>query len=234
MPGMALGVMEDIAYGSYEFFLEDDDSIILYTDGVTEAEDLNKLMFGDNRLEQAISCCADLSAAQITARLREEIKTFVHDAEQSDDITVLALKCLATSSGFNLRVKNTFEEIPVMESEIENFARLHEIQDKTINRLNLVIDEIFSNIVKYAYEDSAEHEIEFAVNLRNKTITLIFTDDGKEFNPLKSTDADITLSIDERKIGGLGIQLIKKIADEIEYERMDNRNILTIRKKITD
>jgi sigma-B regulation protein RsbU (phosphoserine phosphatase) len=233
MPGMALGVMEEIAYGSHEFFLREGDAIILYTDGVTEAVDLNGLMFGDNRLEETIGLCAELSAVQITNKIREEIKTFVHEAEQSDDITVLALKCAKISSGFSLCLKNRFEEIQVMSGETENFARLHKIEEKTINHLHLFIEEIFTNIVKYAYDDPAEHKIDFAVNLQDGSITMIFTDDGKEFDPFKSAEVDITSSIEERKIGGLGIYLIKKIADEVKYERADKKNVLTIRMKIT-
>ncbi len=115
---------------------------------------------------------------------------------------------------------------------VDDELRSFSCSDKTVMLINVAIDEIFSNIVRYAYKDS-EGEVRVEVESQDDgNITVIFTDYGIPFNPLESEDPDVTLSAEERSVGGLGIYLVKKSMDEVSYEYSENRNILTIRKSV--
>jgi anti-sigma regulatory factor (Ser/Thr protein kinase) len=125
-------------------------------------------------------------------------------------------------------------------SQLEELARFfEEISDEwelpmsaSLN-LNLVLEELVTNIIFYGYEDQNKHEITIVVILDNKLINIQLEDDGKEFDPLSIPEPDINLAIEDRKIGGLGIHFVRKIMDKIDYKRLDNRNILTLSKNIS-
>ena len=107
-------------------------------------------------------------------------------------------------------------------------ARLGDCPQKIQNQIGIVIDEVFSNIVRYAYDRSAGSvAVRMAVD---DDITIEFEDSGIAFNPLAHDDPDISLPAEERELGGLGIFMVKKIMDSVEYRREGNKNILTIRK----
>lgn len=112
-------------------------------------------------------------------------------------------------------------------------AELAHTLPKTQNQTAIAVDEIFSNIVNYAYPANAE---DFKVTVRIDTkenIILEFEDIGLPFNPLVQQEPDISLDADERAVGGLGIFLVKNLMDEVTYRREGNRNILTLRKILT-
>ena len=99
--------------------------------------------------------------------------------------------------------------------------------------LNLVLEELVTNIIFYGYEDKNIHEIMIAMNLDNNLINILLEDDGKAFDPLLAPEPDINLTIEERKIGGLGIHFVRKIMDKMNYQRLDNKNRLTLTKDIS-
>ena len=125
-------------------------------------------------------------------------------------------------------------------SQLEELARFfEEISDEwelpmsaSLN-LNLVLEELVTNIIFYGYEDQNKHEITVVVILDNKMINIQLEDDGREFDPLSIPEPDINLAIEDRKIGGLGIHFVRKIMDKIDYKRLDNRNRLTLSKDIS-
>ena len=105
---------------------------------------------------------------------------------------------------------------------------------KTAYKVRLALDELLTNVVSYAYEGKEGGEIEISYKIADdpRSITLSIADEGKAFNPLETKDPDLALDVAERKIGGLGIFLVKNVMDEIDYRREDERNILTIKKNI--
>ena len=99
-------------------------------------------------------------------------------------------------------------------------------------QIDVAVEEIFVNIASYAYENgSGDAEISMDYDEASHTATITFSDSGIPFDPLSTEDPDVTLSADERKIGGLGIYMVKKSMDEVIYKRENDRNILTIKKK---
>ena len=122
--------------------------------------------------------------------------------------------------------------------ELDNVLNFidNEIKDindnKLLTKFNLVVEEIFVNIVSYAYEDnSTNNTVTISIKDNDDKTIITFVDSGKHFNPLIKDDPDISLSADERPVGGLGIYLVKKMMDNVEYEYKDNKNILTIEKR---
>lgn len=100
---------------------------------------------------------------------------------------------------------------------------------KALMQLSVCTEEIFVNTAHYAYPEG-KGEVEISVESDDDSITVTFADSGKEFNPLSKDDPDITLSADERQIGGLGIFMVKKSMDEVRYERRDGKNIFSMKK----
>lgn len=117
-------------------------------------------------------------------------------------------------------------------SVIDDILSGYEISPKSIMQLKLVIEEIFSNICNYAYDDDGKVELNLDFKENILTFTISFIDEGKSFNPILNDNPDITLNSDDRNIGGLGIFIVKKNVDDINYEQVDGKNILTIKKRL--
>ena len=133
----------------------------------------------------------------------------------------------------NKEFKAKKEELESVISFIhENLSEFNNM--KTLNKIDLVVEEIFINIVNYAYQNQADGNVLISIEKVNNKAIITFEDSGIEFNPLSKDDPDITLSSDERQIGGLGIYLVKKLMDNIKYEYRDNKNILIVEKNIEE
>lgn len=231
-PGFVLAGMENMKYLSGSVTLGVGDKIFQYTDGVTEATNSQNELYGMERLKNALNSVKGTAPTEILATVKQDIDEFVADAPQFDDITMLCLEYKAKMDG------ESAISVPAAPESIEKItvfinAKLEKLgcAPKTRKQIDIAIDEIFSNIAHYAYkngEGSAEVRIE--KNYDPKSVTLIFTDSGTPYNPLKKSDPDLTLTADEREIGGLGIYIVKKIMDEVKYERKDGKNILSVTK----
>lgn len=130
-----------------------------------------------------------------------------------------------------------------VEAKIENVDKVTEFVNEVLEdkecplkvqmQLDVAIDEIFGNIAYYAYgKGCGNATIQIEMEDNPPKITLIFIDQGIPYNPLENKDPDITLDIEDREIGGLGIFLVKKTMDELSYEYVDGQNILTMKKEL--
>jgi anti-sigma regulatory factor (Ser/Thr protein kinase) len=100
-------------------------------------------------------------------------------------------------------------------------------------RVNLVLDELVSNIIKYGYDDADEHRIHVTVEVDGDLLTISLADDGKPFNPLDVPPPDLDLPIEDRPVGGLGVFIVQSLADTLEYRRDQGRNLLTLKKRLS-
>jgi serine/threonine-protein kinase RsbW len=103
------------------------------------------------------------------------------------------------------------------------------IGDRAVYLANLAIEEMATNILKYGFDDTAAHEILLRLEIHPAELRLLLEDDGHEFNPLKAPEPDLNRPVEERDPGGLGIHLIRKLAEQMNYERRGGRNRLTVR-----
>lgn len=126
------------------------------------------------------------------------------------------------------------DELPNVISFIESELKKFEFSFKIITQFNLVVEELFVNVASYAYKDKENGKCKIIIeyNQEKQEVKLIMEDNGIKFNPLEKEEPDTNLSAENRPIGGLGILLVKKNMDNIEYKYEDNKNILILSKNV--
>lgn len=129
---------------------------------------------------------------------------------------------------------NEISEIGRLADFIEDMGNEFSLAPDVRFNLNLVLEEAVANIIKYAYPKDEHESIYLSARMHEDSIVLVLTDTGKEFDPTMAPEVDVTLSAEERQIGGLGIFLIRQIMNEVRYERIDGKNVLTLEKKLTE
>lgn len=143
---------------------------------------------------------------------------------------------MKTKRNTEIIVKNNIDELSVLYEKIEQLADEMQFSPALTMNLNLVLEEAVSNIIFYAFEDQNEHLIYIALSLsgeeENATLKIIIRDDGRPFDPTANDDPDVSLAVEDRPIGGLGIFLVRRIMDQVTYNRENNYNILTLIKNI--
>ena len=133
-----------------------------------------------------------------------------------------------------LILKNDLSEIQRLAKTIAKFGKKHHLSDRVIYHINLALEEVVTNIISYAYEDNNEHHIIVHIGLKDNQLILEVKDDGKLFNPLEVPTPDIDTPLEERQVGGLGIYLVHSSMDTLEYKREQGKNILAMKKNITN
>ena len=176
------------------------------------------------------------SARQLIEGMTASVKAFVGDTEQSDDLTMLAIRYLHQSSDALLKRSLT------LSCDINEIARLAEMVEEvcdevgfppsTTMQVNLALEEAVANVINYAYPLGKGGDVTIEAEANAERLKFVVIDSGQPFDPTTKEELDISLPLEERAIGGLGIHLIRRYMDSINYERRDNRNILTLRKKI--
>lgn len=132
----------------------------------------------------------------------------------------------------NIVITNKVDELPVLAGKIEELAEKWGFPLALTMNLNLVLEEAVSNVIFYAFKDQEKHEINITISFEKNILTIEISDEGAPFDPTTLQKPDLTLPAEERPIGGLGIFLITKIMDSMNYSRHNNKNILTLIKKI--
>ncbi|KPK96120.1 hypothetical protein AMJ80_01790 [bacterium SM23_31] len=132
-----------------------------------------------------------------------------------------------------ITVKNDISEIARLSKIIEQFGENNNLSLKIIFDLNLALEEFLTNVIKYSYGDDREHLISINISLVEDEIITVIEDDGNIFNPLEISKPDIKKPPEERKIGGLGIHLVRNLFDQLKYERKNNKNIISFIKKVS-
>ena len=231
VPNLALGLLSGFPYQGQETVLDSDKMLYLYTDGVNEAENRQMIQFGDDRLVSLLKEHASGTTGEIIEYTFEEVSRHADGANQSDDITVMCIK-YSNNMEKSIILANDINEISKLNEFIENIGEEFSLTPDVVFNLNLVLEEAVVNIINYAYPKEDHQWIYLSAKLENGSIILILTDTGKEFDPTMAPEADISLSADDRPIGGLGIFLIRQIMNEVKYERIDGKNVLTLEKKL--
>ncbi len=133
---------------------------------------------------------------------------------------------------YSFELKNDLSELEQLCQTCEEIGRDINISDKTIFEMNLALDELFTNIISYGFNDQQEHTIKINITIEGDQLQMRIEDDGVPFNPMESKTPDFQCGIEECKIGGLGIHLIRKMMDDVQYKRVSDKNILLLRRKI--
>jgi sigma-B regulation protein RsbU (phosphoserine phosphatase) len=230
MHGPVIGALEGLTYGEDCAFLDRNDLLMLYTDGVTEAMNLADELYSDQRLADLLAAAESHEPKVAVQAVMDSVEEFANGADQSDDITLLGLSyeqdhIVEEKPSFRLVIPNKLEEISPVIDQFERFSEEQSIPQRVAQQVMLCLEELLENTISYGFEDGKIHRLEANFELipdRKLTITLL--DDGIPFNPFQMKSADTSTGIDDRGIGGLGIHLVRKTMDEIFYKRLVEKN----------
>ena len=234
--GFVLAGMEGVRYRVGELTLNHGDRVFLYTDGVPEATNGDNQLYGEDRLLTFMNQNADTDAVSLLPLLKANIDEFVGDAPQFDDITMLMFDYKLQEGDTHMTEKTFPAKIEAL-SDVLGFVDQNleacECPMKTQMAICVAIEEVFVNVANYAYGDGeGDMTLGIGFDEASRDITFRMTDKGVPFDPLKKPDPDITLSAEDREIGGLGIFITKKTMDSVTYAYENGENILTMIKKI--
>jgi sigma-B regulation protein RsbU (phosphoserine phosphatase) len=248
-PHLPVGVFDDFTYSVEETHIEPNSTIFLYTDGLTEAKNSQHKLFGLERVKEVLAgCLVDSSFSRLGTNVTspndlietmiEAVHQFVGDAEQSDDLTMMAIRytpqqyeCILSEK---LVIKNDVKEVSKLSEFIKSVLEKQNIEKSLGLQLRLAVEEAVVNVIDYAYPVGQEGEIEVRVLSDGKTMKTVIIDSGVAFDPTAKERADTTLSAEDRQIGGLGILMVREIMDSINYERINHQNVLTLVKQLRD
>ena len=136
------------------------------------------------------------------------------------------------SPELTVRLTSRLEEIGRLAEAVEAFGAAHQLPDAVVFAFNLSLDEVVTNVISYAFADVQDHPIDVRLRLEGDVLEAEVTDAGQPFNPIDVPTPDLDAPIDERRIGGLGVHIVREMMDTLEYAREGDRNILRLRKRV--
>ena len=227
-----IGLFPEFEFKMQQTIIEKDTTIFLYTDGLTEAKNPAHKQFGIERIEKTLTGHSDDSPEQMIERMNQQVHAFMEQEEQSDDLTMLSIRYMPKRNEYD------HEEEFMLTNDIKHVDDLNKFVDTITTHLNfdkskaanikLAVEEAVVNVIEYAYPQGTKGDISVQAMYNKRKLKFVITDSGVAFNPTKSELADTTLSAEDRPIGGLGILLVRELMDSINYERIDNKNTLTL------
>jgi Serine phosphatase RsbU, regulator of sigma subunit len=214
--------------GKYQFveqgcMLGEGETLVLYTDGVTEARNSAREMLGMKRWVEIIASSDDLP---------EAIKRYIGSAEPTDDITLMTITKTGAVQPLTIRVENKIEHWPELRTALHNYGLCAGMQPRELKKTQIAIEELVANIVNYSEADWMEMEVSHQPSAISHQLIVTLRDNGGAFDPTRQAEVDTDVTTAERQIGGLGIALVRQIADNLSYRRRDGINELTIIKNI--
>lgn len=227
-----VGVIEGFVYEQESISLQPDQSLFLYTDGLTEAENASRQLYGDDRMLATLSHHSADTPKELITHVESSVTDFVGGVDQSDDLTMLCLRLKHEDSHTPLHkvFANTLSEISSLPAYTELIATRYGLDAETRGRINLVLEEAVVNVINYAYPEGVEGKIalDCSHDAASGALTLEISDSGIPFDPTAAVEPDTGAPLEQRPIGGLGIYLVRNLSDGVEYRREADRNILKI------
>lgn len=230
--GAVLGLYEDSDYPEHRLRLRQGETLLMYTDGITEASDHEQQMYG---IERTVQSLAEVPPAAPTAgyieRLLGDVDRFVAEAAQADDITVLALTWHgATMPGTEMCIGNQLADVFGALDRCENLLQEADVPAALRGDMRLVLEELMVNTVEYGYPDGRPGQIRILLQPQPDAVAIELIDDGVAFDPLQSATPDLTGDLaDREQVGGLGVHLARTMTSEMRYTRDADGNHLLLR-----
>ena len=233
VPNLPLGVVLGMAYREQDVWLSQGDGLYLYTDGLTEAEDMDHGQFGAGRMMEILRSDGK-NAEDLVKSVADAVKAHSHGCDASDDLTMLAVRYVNpnTSAGWERFVSlHDISEMPRLHRFVRAISEHAGLDDALAMSLNLALEEAVSNVLLYAYPAGTEPHADIDGVVWEDRIDFTISDDGVPFDPTAAPEPDLSADLKDRPIGGLGIYLVKRIMDQVAYTRADGKNILKMTKK---
>lgn len=238
--GSPLGLFAGSSYPLHSTRIPSGGSMILYTDGITEAFDAQGRQFGEQRLFDTLAAAGAQAPDVLAKQVMRALSEFTGEAAQSDDLTLLIVARAGPKARGQHRERKP--ERIVVESGGEELSRLRAfVEDACVRRrvpaavgheLQLIAEEVLTNIVRHGFGGSLRSPIEVELSDGPGALVLEFRDGAPAFNPLELADPELERSSEQAAGGGVGVFLVKRLSDEIAYRRQDGLNILTITKRL--
>ena len=235
--GPYLGSFDWVEYKKFETQLQPGDELFAYTDGVNEAFNTDEEIYGNARLEEFLASHADLHPRRLLRAMRAELIGWANGADQSDDVTMLALKFgIPPEHGASLVTEADLDNFEQVEGFVRRQLDETGCSAKVANQVLIAVEELVVNVCSYAYQDAPPDEpqplrIHFTSSNHPNAIVIEIADDGKPFDPLERDDPKQPKDIMEAEIGGLGLHMTRKLMDEMEYVREGKANVTIITKR---
>ena len=234
-----VGFMPTWKYTLQEAHIFTGTTILLFTDGLTEAMNANYEQFQMERVNDVASRALakqQQEPRQLIGLMTEAVHQFVGDAEQSDDLTMMAIQYIKQQSDVRMKksivLENDTQEVPRLNVFVEDVCQAVGFDETVTMEVKVAVEEAVVNVMKYAYPPGQNGDVSIEAASNDMRLKITIVDSGKPFDPTVQGEVDTTLSAKERNIGGLGIHIMRQNMDSINYERMDNLNVLTLRKKL--
>ena len=236
-PNLPLGVFPDTHFEEQTCVLAPGTILLLYTDGLTEAKDVEHKAFGRDGVMEVLRgyvASGDASLENLINSLSEAAHGFEGEAPQSDDLTMLAIRFYPEDT-IRKRIELTNEESEIVRlgDFVKEFFDKLEIDRKAASGLRLALEEAVVNVIKYAYPPEEKGRILVYADSNRKEVRFTVVDSGIPFDPTSVLEADTTLDASSRPIGGLGVLLSRRLTDSISYSRRDGQNVLSLTKSIS-
>jgi serine phosphatase RsbU (regulator of sigma subunit) len=234
IPNIPLGYEGKFQFVEQGTLLGKEDTLVLYTDGITEARNKNHEMMGMARWKEMVMeglgvqefKSSRVQGEEMVERLMAGVKAFIGEAEQSDDITLMTISKRSEMQPCVLQVENKMSEWPVLRKALHDYGMCVGMEDRTLKKMILALEEAVVNIVNYSEAKFIGMTISCGDTQR---LSIILSDDGIAFDPTAQAEVDTAATTAQRQVGGLGIALLRQIADEVRYRRTDDgQNELTI------
>lgn len=232
---LPIGIFDDVVYHQQEMQLKRNTTIFLYTDGLTEARNTERKLFGLNRVNEVLEMNEMLPPDELLSTMREAVVKFTGETEQSDDLTMLAISYTPYERNAvldkEISITNNVSQVKDLNIFVASVTDELKMQDKLAKSIKLAVEEAVVNVISYAYPVGTNGDISVRAIYDGNILDFIITDKGKAFDPTIIDKADTSLEAEERPIGGLGIFLVREMMDSVNYERVKGKNILTLRKQ---
>ena len=232
--GPMIGPIPGSSYGQDQILLEAGDMLVVYSDGVTEAMDPDRVQFGEERLHDVVAESTPV-AAGITERVEGATLAW-EQGNRSDDLTILALQFLSPrrTPAFEVTMptqgelsEQIAEDIHRLNEDFARFAEARGVDDSIVRPLQVAVDELLVNIATH----SGASSVVVRVWEDDGDLRLEISDDGTPFNPFtEATTPDLEVPLEDRELGGLGLHLVRSLMSEVEYTSRGGRNFITMTK----
>ena len=136
------------------------------------------------------------------------------------------------STNKTVRITNQRDQVDTVRKFFDEYSKENKLTEKTVHDIQMALDELLTNIVNYGYEDSDEHKIDVRFGINDDAVRVEIIDDSKPYNILEQENPDISLSVEDKPIGGLGIFLIKKLMSNVDYYTKEGKNHLVMTKEL--
>ena len=246
-----LGIADDIQFHEQKMQLEDGDTLFLFTDGITEATNSGLSLFGETRLTEKLSSSAPYMPEEMVTHIRDAVFEFSGPVEQSDDLTCMAIRYnapgtlsdevnqirlkpepLDPNAIIEMEMVSNIQQVSAIHDQLSQFLGNWEVGKEVQFQVNVSFEEYVVNLISYGYLDHDRHMIHVTVTRTKRGLVIEIFDDGVPFNPLTAPEADVASSIEDRKIGGLGIHIIRTYMDQLSYLSRGGINRFTMTKNL--